>query len=54
MKIPNTAVEAQGEVVPEVTKVEIKEEDAVQTQETDGGNVAIEGSEDSSDSQEGG
>ena len=52
IEIPNTAVEAQGEVVPEVTKVEIKEEDAVQTQETDGGNVAIEGSEDSSDSQE--
>ena len=52
IEIPNTAVEAQGEVVPEVTKVEIKEEDAVQTQETDGSDVAIEGSEDSSDSQE--
>ena len=52
IEIPSTAVEAQGEVVPEVTKVEIKEEDAVQTQETDDSNVAIEGSEDSSDSQE--
>ena len=52
IEIPSTAVEAQGEVVPEVTKVEIKEEDAVQTQETNGSNVAIEGSEDSSDSQE--
>ena len=51
VEIPSTAVEAQGEVVPEVTKVEIKEEDAVQTQETDGSDVAIEGSEDSSDSQ---
>ena len=52
IEIPSTAVEAQGEVVPEVTKVEIKEEDAVQTQETDGSDVTIEGSEDSSDSQE--
>ena len=52
IEIPSTAVEAQGEVVPEVTKVEIKQEDAVQTQETDGSDVAIEGSEDSSDSQE--
>lgn len=52
VEIPSTAVEAQGEVVPEVTKVEIKEEDAVQTQETDGSDVTIEGSEDSSDSQE--
>jgi len=52
VEIPSTAVEAQGEVVPEVTKVEIKEEDAVQTQETDGSDVAIEGSENSSDSQE--
>ena len=52
IEIPSTAVEAQGEVVPEVTKVEIKQEDAVQTQETDGSDVTIEGSEDSSDSQE--
>lgn len=52
VEIPSTAVEAQGEVVPEVTKVEIKGEDAVQTQETDGSDVAIEGSKNSSDSQE--
>jgi len=52
VEIPSTAVEAQGEVVPEVTKVEIKGEDAVQTQETDGSDVAIEGSENSSNSQE--
>ena len=52
IEIPNTAVEAQGEVVPEVTKVEIKEEDAVQTQETNDSNVVVERSEDSSDSKE--
>ncbi len=52
IEIPSTAVEAQGEVVPEVTKVEIKQEDAVQTQETDGSDVTIKGSENSSDSQE--
>jgi hypothetical protein len=52
IEIPSTAVEVQGEVVPEVTKVEIKQEDAVQTQETDGSDVAIKGSKDSSDSQE--
>ena len=52
VEIPSTAVEAQGEVVPEVTKVEIKEEDAVQTQKTDGSDVTIEESKDSGDSQE--
>ena len=52
VEIPNTAVEAQGEVVPEVTKVEIKDEDAVQTQETNDSDVTVEGSENSSDSQE--
>jgi len=52
IEIPSTAVEAQGEIVPEVTKVEIKEEDAVQTQETNDSDVTVEGSEDSSDSQE--
>jgi hypothetical protein len=51
IEIPNTAAEAQGEVVPEVTKVEIKEENAVQTQETNDGDVVVERSEDSSDSQ---
>ena len=52
IEIPNTAVEAQGETVPEVTKVEIKEEDAVQTQETNDSNAIIEESKDSSDSEE--
>ena len=52
IEIPSTAVEAQGEVVPEVTKVEIKEKDAVQTQETNDSDVTVQGSEDSSDSQE--
>lgn len=52
VEIPNTAAEAQGEVIPEVTKVEIKEEDAVQTQETNDSDVVVERSEDSSDSQE--
>jgi len=52
IEIPNTAVEAQGKIVPEVTKVEIKEEDAVQTQETNDSNVVVEESKDSSDSEE--
>jgi hypothetical protein len=50
--IPKTSVEAQGEVVPEVTKVEIKKEDAVQTQETDDSNAIVEKPEDSGDSKE--
>ena len=50
--IPNTANEAQGKVIPDVTKIEIKKEDAVQTQETNDSDVTIEGSTDSSDSQE--
>jgi len=50
--IPNTAHEAQGKVIPDVTKIEIKKEDAVQTQETNDSDVTIEGSTDSSDSQE--
>ena len=52
IEIPNTTIEAQGEVVPEVTKVEIKQEDAVQTQETNDSNVVVEKSKDSSDSEE--
>ena len=52
IEIPSTAVEAQGEVVPEVTKIEIKEEDAVQTQETNDSDAVIEEPKDSSDSQE--
>jgi len=50
--IPKTSVEAQGKVVPEVTKVEIKKEDAVQTQETDDSNAIVEKPEDSGDSKE--
>ena len=52
VEIPKTSVESQGEVVPEVTKVEIKKEDAVQTQETDDSNVVVEKPEDSGDSKE--
>ncbi len=50
--IPKTSVESQGKVVPEVTKVEIKKEDAVQTQETDDSNAIVEKPEDSGDSKE--
>jgi len=50
--IQKTSIEAQGEVVPEVTKVEIKKEDAVQTQETDDSNAIVEKPEDSGDSKE--
>ena len=52
VEIPKTSVESQGEVIPEVTKVEIKKEDAVQTQETDDSNAIVEKPEDSSDSEE--
>jgi len=52
VEIPKISVESQGEVIPEVTKVEIKKEDAVQTQETDDSNAIIEKPEDSSDSEE--
>ena len=52
VEIPKTSVESQGEVIPEVTKVEIKKEDAVQTQKTDDSNVIVEKPEDSGDSKE--
>ena len=52
IEIPKTSVEAQGEVIPEITKVEIKKEDAVQTQETDDSNAIIEESKDSGNSEE--
>ena len=52
IEIPKTSVEAQGEVIPEITKVEIKKEDAVQTQETDDSNAIVEESKDSGDSEE--
>ena len=53
VEIPNTAKEAQGEVIPEVTKVEIKKEqdDAVQTQETNDSDVVVEEPKDSGDSE---
>ena len=52
IEIPKTSVEAQGEVIPEITKVEIKKEDAVQTQETNDSNAIVEESKDSGDSEE--
>jgi hypothetical protein len=53
VEIPNTAPEAQGKVIPDVTKVEIKNEDnAVQEQSTDASDDAVRQSEDSSDSKE--
>jgi len=54
VKVDLTKPEAQGEVVPDVVKVDLtekKEEDAVQTQETNDSNVAVEESKDSGDSQ---
>jgi len=54
VEISTTAKETQGEIAPEVTKVEIKKEqdDAVQTQETNDSDAIIEESKDSSDSKE--
>jgi len=52
IEIPKEGIESQGEVIPEVTKVEIKNEDAVQTQETDDSNVIVEESPNSSHSEE--
>ena len=52
IEIPKEGIESQAEVIPEVTKVEIKNEDAVQTQETDDSNAIIEESKDSSNSEE--
>ena len=53
VEIPNTTKEAEGEVTPEVIKVEIKKEqdDAVQTQETNDSNVVVEEPKDGSDSE---
>ena len=50
IEIPKEGVVSQGEVIPEVTKVEIKNEDAVQTQETDDSDVVVEESKDGGDS----
>ena len=52
IEIPKEGIESQGEVIPEVTKVEIKNEDAVQTQETNDSDAIIEESQDSGDSEE--
>ena len=54
VKVDLTKPEAQGEVIPDVVKLDLtdkKQEDAVQAQETDDSNVVIEESKDSSDSQ---
>ena len=52
IEIPKEGIESQVEVIPEVTKVEIKSEDAVQTQETNDSDAIIKESKDSSDSEE--
>ena len=55
VKVDLTKPEAQGEVIPDVIKVDLtekKETDAVQTQKTDDSNVVIEESQDSGDSKE--
>ena len=52
IEIPKEGIESQGEVIPEVTKVEIKNEDAIQAQETNDSDAIIEESKDSSDSKE--
>jgi len=55
VKVDLTKPEAQGEVVPDVVKVDLtekKEEDAVQAQETNDSNVAVEESKNSGDSEE--
>jgi hypothetical protein len=52
IEIPKESIESQEEVIPEVTKVEIKNEDAVQTQETNDSDAIIEESQDSGDSEE--
>ena len=53
IKIDNRKPEAQGEVIPDVAKIDLTknpEEDAVQTHKTDDSNVVVEESKDSSDS----
>jgi hypothetical protein len=51
-KVDLTKPEAQGEVIPDVIKVEIPKENAVQTQETNDSNAIIEEPKDSGDSKE--
>ena len=52
IEIPKEGIESQGEVTPEVTKVEIKNEDAVQTQETNDSDAIIEKPQDGGNSEE--
>jgi len=52
VEIPKTPIDGQGEVAPEVTKVEIKEKDAIQTQETNDSDAVVEESGNGSDSKE--
>lgn len=55
VKVDLTKPEAQGEVIPDVIKVDLtekKETDAVQTQKTDDSDVVIEESQDSGNSKE--
>ncbi len=51
-KVDLTKPEAQGEVIPDVIKVEIPKKDAVQTQKTDDSDVIIEEPKDSGNSKE--
>ncbi len=50
-KVDLTKPEAQGEVIPDIVKVEIPKEDAVQTQETNDSDAIVEKPEDSGDSE---
>ena len=50
-KVDLTKPEAQGEVIPDVIKVEIPKEDAVQAQKTNDSDVIVEKPKDSSDSE---
>jgi hypothetical protein len=50
-KVDLTKPEAQGEVIPDVVKVEIPKEDAVQTQKTNDSDAIVEKPEDSSNSE---
>tara|TARA_R100001460_G_scaffold37839_2_gene72263 strand:- start:204 stop:1397 length:1194 start_codon:yes stop_codon:yes gene_type:complete len=52
VEIPKTPIDGQGKVAPEVTKVEIKEKDAIQTQETNDSDAVVEESGNGSDSKE--
>ena len=56
LKTKSPKIKGQGNVVPEITKIDLSkkpEEDAVQTQETNDSNVVVEESKNSVDSKEG-